>query len=113
MNLSTIIYLAQLSNNLSLFMMIGCFISFVILCTCLAISLVEEKIIPYTFLKYMIPIWMFFSFMACALPSKNTIYTIIAANGVTDLAKTPEADKARKVLNLGLDKMINNLQESK
>ena len=37
---------------------------------------------------------------------------MVGANGVEQVANTPEVAKARKALNLGLDKIINNLQES-
>lgn len=46
-------------------------------------------------------------------PSKEAMYLMAGANATQKLDDTPEATKARKALNLGLDKIIMNLQESK
>lgn len=50
--------------------------------------------------------------IAALIPSKEGIYTMTAAHGIQSMAATPEAAKARQVLNLGMDKIIKNLSES-
>lgn len=51
--------------------------------------------------------------IALLTPSKEAIYLMTGVTTVQEIAATPEANKVKKILNLGLDKMINNLQESK
>ena len=50
--------------------------------------------------------------IAALIPSEEAIYTMTAAHGIQSMVATPEAAKARQVLNLGMDKIIKNLSES-
>lgn len=44
-------------------------------------------------------------------PNKETMYLMASAKAVEVLATTPEASKAREVINLGLDKILTNLKD--
>lgn len=48
-------------------------------------------------------------FIGMLLPSKQAIYMMAGASAVTTLTQTPEMAKVRTIINLGLDKTINNL----
>lgn len=45
-------------------------------------------------------------------PTSNSIYLIIGASTTKQFMNTTEGNKVNKILNLSLDKIINNLQES-
>lgn len=64
-------------------------------------------------LKIFLPIIISCMLLIIAIPDKQTIYTMAGISVTKDIAQTPEAQKALKLINLGLDKAINNLQESK
>lgn len=103
MSLATIIYLASLSQGLAVL----CFIIGGLGIVILPIA-IHKNIWKKGFITCLILL-----LISIALPSRDTIYLMVGADGVEQVAQTPEAMKARQVLNLGLDKIINNLQESK
>lgn len=114
MSLALIIYLASLSTAIWVLFVVGS-----VFCSLLSFKLIDHYSVDeldadgIKFMKKVIISTFICIALSILIPNEKTIYLIVAANGVTDIAKTPEADKARHALNLGLDKIINNLQESK
>jgi len=51
--------------------------------------------------------------MDVILPDSQTMYLMLGTSKLETFQQTPEAAKAKQALDLGLDKIIKNLQESK
>lgn len=66
--------------------------------------------------RYKKGICIFFSILftltALLTPSSKAIYMMAGLNTIQNTINTPEADKVRKLINLGLDKAIDKLNES-
>lgn len=114
MSLALIIYLASFSQSLLFLCLVGSVFcssgSLMLICYCINN---ESDAYDIKLLKKLIISTAICITLSILIPNEKTIYLMVAANGITDIAKTPEADKARQALNLGLDKIINNLQEGK
>ena len=75
----------------------------------------DEKInkIIKILLKICIPIYIFLLIITALLPNKETMYLMAGAKATEMLAATPEASKAREVIDLGLDKILVELKKDK
>jgi len=113
MSLATVIYLASLSKGLAVLCFIIGALGIIILPFAICAELEASGITHKNIWKKGFITCIILLLISIALPSQDTIYLMVGANGVEQVANTPEAAKARKALNLGLDKIINNLQESK
>ena len=71
------------------------------------------KPIKITLLWILIPFYVFITVVNILLPDKETMYLMTGAKATEMLAATPEASKARKVIDLGLDKILVELKKDK
>ena len=108
-----IVYLADVLPMLSEALRWASLIGFLILSSYIFYNLVEGNKIKWITSILIFLLFSILGLISVFIPSKNAIYLMAGANATQQLADTPEAAKARKALNLGLDKIIMNLQESK
>ena len=71
------------------------------------------KPIKITLLWILIPFYVFITVVNILLPDKETMYLMTGAKATEMLAATPEASKARQVIDLGLDKILVELKKDK
>lgn len=113
MSLSMIVYLADVLPMLSSVLGWASGIGFLILSSYLFFNIVEGGKIKWITSILIFLLLSILGLISILIPSKEAVYLMAGANVTQQLADTPEATKARKALNLGLDKIIMNLQESK
>ena len=114
MSLETIIYLADVLPN------IRTIAGIVMTITTLGIALSFDYALAYETWaekKFKWPIkTLLITTIICLItcifvPSKEAIYMMAGVSATKQIANTPEAEKALKILNLGLDKAISKLQD--
>ena len=114
MSLEAIIYLADVIPNLrqaSIIILVMSVIAsgYLIFWGFIYYEETGEKL-KYSYKPYLI-IAIIAAIFAILTPSKEAIYTMAGVSATKQITTTPEAQKALKVINLGLDKAINKLQE--
>ncbi len=107
MDFALIIYLVQLTGNLSDFFIVTMFLSGTGL-TAYAIFACGAYGQPFKF-KYVIA-WLVCALFAVVIPSEKTAYAMLAAHTAEKVYDSPEAkqlmDKSIKALNIKLDEII-------
>jgi len=112
-------YLINVIENLNVFCAcFDVFVGFALIMTLVAFFMTlddrnDEKInkIIKKLLKICIPIYIVFIIITVLSPNKETMYLVAGAKATEMLAATPEASKARQVIDLGLDKILVELKK--
>ncbi len=105
MSLALIVYLAEVANNLSTLLKITAGMGAATLCVAAIFSLIEGRIIPG--IKSLIISSMACMLFAVFIPTKETIYVMVAAKTVEDIASSPKVQelggKSLDVINKVMD----------
>ena len=64
-------------------------------------------------LWFLIPFYIIITIVNILTPDKETMYLMAGAKATEMIAATPEASKAREVIDLGLDKILVELKDKK
>lgn len=117
MNLETIIYLADILPTIkiscSVILIIGICI-FGPLCLILLIVGDDEGInLSRTIFRIAWKVILGLALLAVFIPRESTIYRMAGISMIKTASQSPEAQKTLKLINAGLDKALNKLEDSK